>query len=80
LHRTGERSLAANEFSATNWIEATSRYLNKIKDLTNNEWTNIFGALYRYQELCAAEAKIRAGAILDDDEPLLPADPPSPPA
>jgi hypothetical protein len=55
-------------------------YLNKINNLTDGNWTDIFSALYRYKESRIAEAKIRAGAVLEDHGPLLPADPPSSPA
>ena len=54
-------------------------YLDKIKDLNDDNWRAIFDALYQIQEYGAREAQIKAGMVLVDNEPLLPADPPTPP-
>jgi len=55
-------------------------YVDKIKnDLTDDNWRAIFDALHRLQESRAHEAQVEAGAVLEEHEPLLPADPPTPP-
>ena len=56
-------------------------YVNKIKkDLTDDNWRAIFDALDRLHETCAQEAQVEAGVVLEEHEPLLPADPPTPPS
>lgn len=81
LHRTGDYVSCANEFSATNWLRATNMYVDKIKkDLTDDNWRAIFDALDRLQETRAQEAQVEAGVVLEEREPLLPADPPTPPS
>jgi hypothetical protein len=81
MHRTGDYvSAVKNEFSALNWLRATNMYLDKIKnDLTDDNWKAIFRALHQLQETRACEAQVEAGVVLEDREPLLPADPPTPP-
>ena len=70
----------ANEFSATNWLQATNMYLDKIQnDLTADNWKAIFEALGQLQELRALEDQVEAGVVFKEHEPLLPADPPTPP-
>ena len=55
-------------------------YINQIKnDLTDDNWRAIFDALHRLQESRAHEVQVEAGVVLEDREPLLPADPPTPP-
>lgn len=64
----------------TNSILSTNAYLSKIKGLTSENWTAIFNALQRLQDADAQKAKIQAGAVKpEDQEPLLPDDPPTPP-
>ncbi|KAF9645831.1 hypothetical protein BDM02DRAFT_395302 [Thelephora ganbajun] len=80
LHRSGDYVSSANEFSATNWLQATNVYIDKIKNnLTDDNWRAIFDALHRLQETRAYEAQVEAGMALEECEPLLPADPPTPP-
>ena len=80
LHHTGDYMSCSNEFSATNWVKMTNMYINKINnDLTDDNWKAIFNALDRLQETCAHEARVKAGVVLEEREPLLPADPPTPP-
>lgn len=56
-------------------------YVDKIKkDLTDDNWRAIFDALDRLQETRAQEAQVEAGVVLEEREPLLPADPPTPPS
>ena len=55
-------------------------YINKINnDLTDDNWKAIFNALGQLQETHAHEARVEAGVVLEEREPLLPADPPTPP-
>lgn len=55
-------------------------YIEKItQDLTDDNWTAIFNALHQLQESRAREAKVDAGIVLEEREPLLPADPLTPP-
>ena len=55
-------------------------YIDKINnDLTDDNWKAIFDALDRLQETRAHEARVEAGVVLEEREPLLPADPPTPP-
>ena len=62
------------------WIWTTNMYIDKIKnDLTNNNWKAIFNVLYQLQESHAHKAQVEAGIVLEEHEPLLPADPPTPP-
>jgi len=48
-------------------------------DLTNDNWRAIFDALHQLQESHAHKAQVEAGVVPEDREPLLPADPPTPP-
>jgi len=55
-------------------------YADKIKnDLTNDNWKAIFNALHWLQESHTYEAQVEAGMVFEEREPLLPADPPTPP-
>ena len=55
-------------------------YIDKINnDLTDDNWKAIFDALDQLQETCAYEARVEVGVVLEECEPLLPADPPTPP-
>ena len=72
---------SSNEFSTTNWLQATNRYIDKIKnDLNDDNWRAIFDALRRLQESRTHEAQVDAGVVFEEREPLLPADPPTPPS
>ena len=56
-------------------------YIDKIKnDLTDDNWKAIFNALEWLQEIRAHEAQVEAGVVPEEREPLLPADPPTPPS
>lgn len=58
-------------------------YIDKIKnDLTSENWTGIFQALYRLEESDARDSRRQTGAPLvpTPREALLPADPATPPA
>lgn len=55
-------------------------YIDKIKNLTDDNWEAIFKALDQLEETLAREAQIEAGIVPGEHEPLLPADPPSPPS
>ena len=80
LHRSGDYVSSTNEFSSTKWVRTTNMYIDKIKnDLTDDNWKAIFDALYRLQESRAHEALVEAGIVPEEREPLLPADPPTPP-
>jgi len=80
LHRSGDYITGTNDFSATNWLRATNMYIDKItNDLTDDNWKAIFNALHWLQESRAHETKVEAGIVLEEREPLLPADPPTPP-
>ena len=80
MHRSGDYVSNTSEFSATNWLRVTNMYADKIKnDLNDGNWKAIFSALHRLQELRAHEAQVRAGVVFEEREPLLPADPPTPP-
>ncbi|KAF9779590.1 hypothetical protein BJ322DRAFT_1113390 [Thelephora terrestris] len=81
MHRTGNYISTASEFSGTNCLPATKKYLKLIKALTDDDWKAIFEAVAQYQEARSHEAQVEVGAVSEDeDEPLLPADPPSSPA
>ncbi|KAF9781703.1 hypothetical protein BJ322DRAFT_1023073 [Thelephora terrestris] len=77
-HRSGDYVPTSKEFSTTNCLPQTEMYLEKIYGLTDDNWKGIFDALHRLQETSAHEDKIRAGVVLEQHEPLLPEDPPSP--
>jgi hypothetical protein len=81
LHRTGDYLSSSNEFSTTNWLRTTNMYLDKIQnDLTSDNWSAIFKALHQLEDSCARAAQVEAGVTAPEDrEPLLPADPPTPP-
>ena len=80
LHRSGDYVPSTNEFSSTKWIRTTNMYIDKIKnDLTDDNWKAIFDALYRLQESRAHEALVEVGIVPEEREPLLPADPLTPP-
>ena len=53
-------------------------YADKIRnDLTNDNWKAIFAVLHQLQETHTHKAQVEAGVVLEEHEPLLPADPPS---
>jgi hypothetical protein len=80
LHQTGNYVSSTIEFSATKWLRVTNMYIDKIKhDLDDDNWRAIFDALHELEEARIYEAQLEAGAILEEREPLLPADPPTPP-
>jgi len=80
MHSSGNYLSSGKEFSATNCIKATTQNLVKILKLTDDEWASIYQALLRLEETLALEARVRVGAMPDEDEDLLPDDPPTPPA
>ena len=82
FHKSGDYIPGAKDFSTSNWIESTTEYADIIKnDLTDDDWVAIFNALRRLEETRVHEAKVRAGArVAAKHEPLLPADPPTPPS
>ena len=80
LHRSGDYISSANEFSATNWLQSTNTFLDKIqKDLTDDNWAAIFKALHWLQDSREHAAQVEAGAEPEEHELLLPTDPPTPP-
>jgi hypothetical protein len=80
MHRSGDLVSSANEFSSTNWLRATNKYIQKINaDLKDDNWKAIFNSLHRLQESHVHEAQVDVGMVLEEHEPLLPADPPTPP-
>lgn len=80
MHRTGDY-VSGTEFSATNCLRTTTMYVQKIKkDLDDDNWAAIFDALAAFKESRSQEANAEAGLTVEEHEPLLPADPPSPPA
>ena len=79
LYCSGDYLSSTNEFLPTNWLQVTKWYVDKItSSLNNDNWKVIFGALHQLQESHTQEAQVEAGMALDECEPLLPADPPSP--
>lgn len=82
MHVTGDYVSDGSEFSTSNWLPTTNMYIDKIQnDLSSDNWTAIFQGLHRLQESQAQDAQIQAGAplVAKEREPLLPADPPTPP-
>ena len=82
MHLTGDYVSNSSDFSSSKWLSTTELYLDKIQnDLSSNNWTAIFRALHRLQELCARDELIDVGAppVPNQREALLPADPPTPP-
>ena len=82
MHATGDYIANGSDFSSSKWIHTTNFYLDKIQnDLNSDDWTSIFQGLHRLQESCARDDRVRAGAPSTPKrrEPLLPADPPTPP-
>jgi hypothetical protein len=80
MHRSGNPTPSASEFSSTNWLRATNKYIQKINtDLNDDNWKAIFNAVHQLQESRAHEAQVEVGMVLEEHEPLLPADPPTPP-
>ena len=81
MHSSGDYISSGKEFSATNCVKATTQNLVKILKLTDDEWHAIYQALVRLEEVLAHEARVKAGAMHEDDKDLLPDDPPTlPPA
>lgn len=83
MHRTGDFVSLPNGFSATNWDRSTQLFLEIIeKDLTNNDWDEIFKSLDKLSKSRVKAARVRVGAPAEEPvrEALLPADPPTPPA
>ena len=80
LHRTGDYVRIGNDFSASNWLRSTNTFVHKIKTLTSENWTGIFDALHRLRDADTQTARIKVGAVVQEEhEPLLPDDPPSSP-
>jgi hypothetical protein len=79
MHRSGDYIASANDFSATKWLRSTNKYIDHIKRLTDDNWTAIFAALHRLQESRRREMQVDAGVVMEEHEPLLPADPQTPP-
>lgn len=83
MHITGDYLSGGSDFSSSKCLPTTDFYLDKIQnDLTSNDWTSIFQALHYLQESDARNEQIQIGGPLvpAQREPLLPADPPTPPA
>jgi len=81
LHHSGDYISGTNEFSATNWLQVTNTYIDKIKNnLNDDNWKAIFNALHRLQESRTYGAEVEAGVVFEEREPLLPANPPTPPS
>jgi len=83
MHRTGDFIPLPNEFSATSWDRSTQAFLNIIeKDLTDNDWSEIFKSLHRLSKSQVRAARVKLGAPAEEPvhEALLPVDPPTPPA
>jgi hypothetical protein len=82
MHISGDFVPDDGEFSSSKWIQTTEMYLDKTKnDLTADNWTEIFRAMYRLKEADARSNQIEMGAPLTPvpREALLPDDPPTPP-
>lgn len=82
MHVTGDYIANGSDFSSSKWLPTTKLYLNKIKDLSSDNWAAIFQALHSLRESDIQADQIQAGAPLSPErhEALLPADPPTPPA
>ena len=82
MHRTGDFIALPTDFSATNCNESTVKFMDIIeKDLTDDDWSEIFKALYTLSKSRVKTARIKVGAPAEEPvrEPLLPNDPPSSP-
>ena len=83
MHITGDYILSGSDFSTANCVNATNFYLDKIQnDLNSDNWTSIFQALHRFHESCTCDKHVSVGAPTTPKqrEPLLPADPLTPPS
>ena len=82
MHVTGDYDSNGTDFSSSKWHHTTGFYIDKIQnDLTSENWTAIFQALRHLEEVNAQHVRVQTGALLTPKqrEPLLPADPPTPP-
>jgi len=82
MHDSGDYVAHSNNFSSSKWLSTTDSYVEKIqKDLTGDNWTQIFQGLHRLRDSCVLADQIQLGAPLlpRQREALLPADPPIPP-
>ena len=82
MHLTGDYVSGGSEFSSSKWLSTTEFYIDKIRGLNSDNWTDIFQALHRLQESHERDEQIEIGAPLTpvQREALLPADPPTPPS
>jgi hypothetical protein len=83
MHITGDYVSNGSGFSSSRWLPTTDLYLDKItNDLTSDNWTSIYQALHHLEESDARGNQIQIGAppVPTQREPLLPDDPPTPPA
>ena len=81
MHLTGDYIPNGSDFSSSKWLNTTNRYLDKIHDLTSDNWTTIFQGLDQLQEADERDECVEIGAPLvpKQREALLPDDPPTPP-
>jgi len=82
MYRTGNFVQLPNEFSTTNWDASTRTFLAMIeKDLTDDDWAEIFKSLRNLGKSRSRAARLEVGAPAEEPsrEALLPADPPTPP-
>ena len=50
MHLTGDYVPNGSDFSSSKWLATTDLYLDKINDLTDDNWTAIFQGLCQLQE------------------------------
>lgn len=82
MHLTGDYIPSGSGFSSSKWLSSTELYADQIEnDLTSENWTAIFQALHQLRESDAQDDQVQIGAPLarKQREPLLPADPSTPP-
>ena len=83
MHSTGDYISNGSEFSSSKWHTTTEFYVDMIQhDLTGENWTSILQALRCLEESTIQDERVQTGAplVLRERVPLLPDDPPTPPA
>ena len=53
MHDSGDYVAHSNNFSSSKWLSTTDSYVEKIqKDLTGDNWTQIFQGLHCLRDSC----------------------------
>ena len=82
MYSTGDFIVSGQSFNAGDWGPSTAQFMEYIiRDLNENNWNSIFGALRSFSVQAMKEEALRNGAPEGPHErvPLPPSDPPSPP-